>query len=98
MFITQKNLKEFDPELWASINNETTRQEEHIELIASENYTSYAVQMAMANWLTDKYAEGIPYRRFYAGCELQNKLTFRILLKVRFPNHRVLCLKAQSPY
>jgi len=43
MFTTDKNLKEFDPDLWASINNETIRQEEHIELIASENYTSKSI-------------------------------------------------------
>ena len=48
---------------------ELQKQRSHLKLIASENYTSYAVQMAMANWLTDKYAEGIPHRRFYAGCE-----------------------------
>ena len=69
MFITQKNLKEFDPELWASINNETTRQEEHIELIASENYTSKSVLEVQGSVLTNKYAEGYPGKRYYGGCE-----------------------------
>ena len=69
MFITQKNLKEYDPELWASINNETTRQEEHIELIASENYTSKSVLEVQGSVLTNKYAEGYPGKRYYGGCE-----------------------------
>jgi len=69
MFITQKNLKEFDPELWASINSETTRQEEHIELIASENYTSKSVLEVQGSVLTNKYAEGYPGKRYYGGCE-----------------------------
>jgi glycine hydroxymethyltransferase len=69
MFITQKNLKEFDPELWTSINNEASRQEEHIELIASENYTSKSVLEVQGSVLTNKYAEGYPGKRYYGGCE-----------------------------
>ena len=69
MFITDKNLKEFDPDLWASINNETTRQEEHIELIASENYTSKSILEIQGSVLTNKYAEGYPGKRYYGGCE-----------------------------
>ena len=70
MFITEKNLKEFDPELWNSINNETARQEEHIELIASENYTSKSVLEVQGSVLTNKYAEGYPGgKRYYGGCE-----------------------------
>ena len=69
MFITEKNLKEFDPELWNSINNETARQEEHIELIASENYTSKSVLEVQRSVLTNKYAEGYPGKRYYGGCE-----------------------------
>lgn len=57
------------PEIAASIIQELRDQRSHIKLIASENYSSYAVQLAMGNWLTDKYAEGFPYHRFYAGCE-----------------------------
>ena len=69
MFITQKNLKEFDPELWSSINSETSRQEEHIELIASENYTSKSILEVQGSVLTNKYAEGYPGKRYYNGCE-----------------------------
>ena len=53
MFITQKKLKEFDPELWASIDNEKSRQEEHIELIASENYTSKSILEIQGSVLTN---------------------------------------------
>ncbi|HQR55394.1 MAG TPA: serine hydroxymethyltransferase [Burkholderiaceae bacterium] len=58
-----------DPELWAAIRNENVRQEQHIELIASENYTSPAVMAAQGSQLTNKYAEGYPGRRYYGGCE-----------------------------
>ena len=57
------------PEIAASIVQELADQRSHLKLIASENYSSYAVQLAMGNWLTDKYAEGYPHHRFYAGCE-----------------------------
>jgi len=62
-------VEQTDPELWAAIQAENKRQEEHIELIASENYASPAVLLAMGNWLSDKYAEGSPGHRFYAGCQ-----------------------------
>ena len=58
-----------DPELWAVVQNENRRQEEHIELIASENYTSPAVMQAQGSQLTNKYAEGYPGKRYYGGCE-----------------------------
>jgi len=58
-----------DPEIWAAIEAENRRQEEHIELIASENYTSPAVMAAQGSQLTNKYAEGYPGRRYYGGCE-----------------------------
>ncbi len=58
-----------DPELWAAITAENTRQEEHIELIASENYASPAVMAAQGTQLTNKYAEGYPGKRYYGGCE-----------------------------
>lgn len=60
---------EFDPELWTAIEAEGRRQEEHIELIASENYTSRGVMMLQGSKLTNKYAEGYPGRRYYGGCE-----------------------------
>ncbi len=58
-----------DPELWAAIRQENVRQEQHIELIASENYTSPAVMAAQGSQLTNKYAEGYPGKRYYGGCE-----------------------------
>ncbi|RVU44459.1 serine hydroxymethyltransferase [Rubrivivax rivuli] len=58
-----------DPELWAAVQAENHRQEEHIELIASENYTSPAVMQAQGSQLTNKYAEGYPGKRYYGGCE-----------------------------
>jgi glycine hydroxymethyltransferase len=58
-----------DPDLWAAMEAENRRQEEHIELIASENYTSPAVMAAQGSQLTNKYAEGYPGRRYYGGCE-----------------------------
>ncbi|MBE7419066.1 MAG: serine hydroxymethyltransferase [Ideonella sp.] len=58
-----------DPEIWASITAENQRQEDHIELIASENYTSPAVMAAQGSQLTNKYAEGYPGKRYYGGCE-----------------------------
>ncbi len=58
-----------DPEIWATIQAENRRQEEHIELIASENYTSPAVMAAQGSQLTNKYAEGYPGKRYYGGCE-----------------------------
>ncbi|MDQ5898306.1 MAG: glycine hydroxymethyltransferase, partial [Pseudomonadota bacterium] len=62
-------LAAIDPELTAAIAAETLRQEEHIELIASENYTSPAVMAAQGSQLTNKYAEGYPGKRYYGGCE-----------------------------
>jgi glycine hydroxymethyltransferase len=58
-----------DPEIWAAIQAENLRQEEHIELIASENYASPAVMAAQGSQLTNKYAEGYPGKRYYGGCE-----------------------------
>lgn len=63
------SIAEFDPELWAAMQAEDKRQEEHIELIASENYVSRAVLEAQGSQLTNKYAEGYPGKRYYGGCE-----------------------------
>ena len=63
------NISDFDPELFDAINKETARQEEHIELIASENYCSPRVLEAQGSQLTNKYAEGYPGKRYYGGCE-----------------------------
>ncbi|PND36911.1 serine hydroxymethyltransferase [Paucibacter aquatile] len=62
-------LAQVDPDLWAAVQNENRRQEDHIELIASENYTSPAVMQAQGSQLTNKYAEGYPGKRYYGGCE-----------------------------
>ena len=69
MFSRDLNLARFDAELFAVMEQEAQRQEEHIELIASENYTSPAVMEAQGSVLTNKYAEGYPGKRYYGGCE-----------------------------
>ena len=69
MFSTRSNLPQADPELWAAIQQENQRQEDHIELIASENYASPNVLAAQGSQLTNKYAEGLPGKRYYGGCE-----------------------------
>ena len=69
MYSKYASLENVDSEIWDQVVNETSRQEEHIELIASENYTSPAVMEAQGSQLTNKYAEGYIGRRFYGGCE-----------------------------
>ena len=69
MFSRKNTLAVVDPDLWDAIQKENARQEDHIELIASENYTSPAVMEAQGSQLTNKYAEGYPGKRYYGGCE-----------------------------
>jgi len=69
MFSLKNNAETTDPELWQAIAQECRRQEDHIELIASENYVSPAVLQAQGSVLTNKYAEGYPGKRYYGGCE-----------------------------
>ena len=69
MLSNNQPIKDYDPELWKSLEGELNRQEEHIELIASENYTSKRVLEAQGSVLTNKYAEGYPGKRYYGGCE-----------------------------
>ncbi|WP_442595806.1 serine hydroxymethyltransferase [Parapusillimonas sp. JC17] len=69
MFDRSRTLDQVDAEVWAAIQKENVRQEQHIELIASENYTSPAVMQAQGTQLTNKYAEGYPGKRYYGGCE-----------------------------
>ncbi len=69
MYPTNMRIKDFDPELWKAMEHEATRQEEHLELIASENYASPRVLEAQGSLLTNKYAEGYPHKRYYGGCE-----------------------------
>ncbi len=68
-----KSIAEFDPELWEAMQAENQRQEDHIELIASENYASRCVMEAQGSQLTNKYAEGYPGKRYYGGCEFVDK-------------------------
>ncbi len=69
MFSASQTISKFDPELFQAMEAERQRQEDHIELIASENYTSPAVMEAQGSVLTNKYAEGYPGKRYYGGCE-----------------------------
>ena len=69
MFEKSMQISDYDPELWGAIQNEERRQEEHVELIASENYASPRVLAAQGSVLTNKYAEGYPGKRYYGGCE-----------------------------
>lgn len=69
MLTREMNLADYDPILWQAIQAEDRRQEEHLELIASENYTSPRVMQAQGSQLTNKYAEGYPGKRYYGGCE-----------------------------
>ena len=69
MFSAKDTLAKIDPELWKAVEAENKRQEDHIELIASENYVSRAVLEAQGSQLTNKYAEGYPGKRYYGGCE-----------------------------
>ncbi len=69
MFSKDMSIASYDADLWSAMQSEATRQEEHIELIASENYTSPRVMEAQGSVLTNKYAEGYPHKRYYGGCE-----------------------------
>jgi glycine hydroxymethyltransferase len=70
MFSAKDTLAKVDSELWQAMQAEVQRQEDHIELIASENYVSKAVMEAQGSQLTNKYAEGYPGKRYYGGCEV----------------------------
>ncbi|AQQ66723.1 serine hydroxymethyltransferase [Microbulbifer agarilyticus] len=74
MFDKSVTLSSYDPDVWSAIQDEDRRQEEHIELIASENYTSPQVMEAQGTSLTNKYAEGYPGKRYYGGCEYVDKV------------------------
>ena len=74
MFSKQDQIQGYDDALLAAMNAEEQRQEDHIELIASENYTSKRVMQAQGSGLTNKYAEGYPGKRYYGGCEHVDKV------------------------
>src|SRR5271167_3120557 len=78
-------LQSADPEIWQAITNEARRQQDGLEMIASENYTSAAVMAAQGSVLTNKYAEGLPGKRYYGGCEfvdVAERLAIDRLLKL----------------
>ncbi len=79
------DLQTTDPEIWQAIQHEARRQQDGLEMIASENYTSRAVMEAQGSVLTNKYAEGLPGKRYYGGCEFvesSNALAIERLLKL----------------
>ena len=69
VFSNPQSIKDYDKDLWDSFEKEANRQEDHIELIASENYASNRILEAQGSLLTNKYAEGYPSKRYYGGCE-----------------------------
>jgi glycine hydroxymethyltransferase len=83
MFDQSQTLDSFDPDIWQAIQEEDRRQEEHLELIASENYTSPLVMAAQGSKLTNKYAEGYPNKRYYGGCEYVDKVEILAIERVK---------------
>ena len=72
-YISNDSLEQADKEIFDIIENEVERQTDHLEMIASENFTSPAVMQAMGSVFTNKYAEGYPYKRYYGGCEFADQ-------------------------
>ncbi|MDP6375290.1 MAG: serine hydroxymethyltransferase [Pseudomonadales bacterium] len=83
MFTDANCIVDFDPDIAAAITEENRRQEEHIELIASENYTSPLVMEAQGSVLTNKYAEGYPHKRYYGGCEYVDQVEVLAIDRVK---------------
>ncbi len=83
MFDNSQTIADSDPEVWAALKQEDRRQEEHIELIASENYTSPLVMATQGSSMTNKYAEGYPGKRYYGGCEFVDKAEELALARVK---------------
>lgn len=83
MFSSDQSLSAFDPDLWQAMEEEDQRQEQHIELIASENYTSPLVMAAQGGKMTNKYAEGYPNKRYYGGCEYVDKVETLAIERVK---------------
>ena len=90
-----KHLKEFDPEIFEALELERKRQNDKIELIASENFVSPAVMEAQGSVLTNKYAEGYPGRRYYGGCEYVD--IAEDLARERAKNYSVQIMPMFSP-
>ncbi len=83
MFSTDKTLSSYDETLWAAMQDEAVRQEDHLELIASENYASPLVMAAQGSCLTNKYAEGYPAKRYYGGCEHVDRVELLAIERAR---------------
>ena len=83
MFTKNQTVANFDPELWQSVLDEEQRQEDHIELIASENYVSPRVMEMQGSVLTNKYAEGYPGKRYYGGCAYVDKAELLAIERVK---------------
>ena len=83
MLSAKNTIESVDPDLWQAIKGEIQRQEDHIELIASENYASPAVMQAQGSVLTNKYAEGYPGKRYYGGCEYVDQVEQLAIDRVR---------------
>ena len=83
MFSAKQTIASQDENLWRAMHAETVRQEEHIELIASENYASPAVMEAQGSVLTNKYAEGYPGKRYYGGCEHVDKVEELAIMRAK---------------
>src|SRR5947208_13005821 len=87
--MTMELLQRQDPEVWQAIDHEARRQQDGLEMIASENYTSRAVMIAQGSVLTNKYAEGYPGKRYYGGCEfvdVAERLAIERLLRLFTPS------------
>ena len=82
-----KHVETFDPEIYAAIKGEIDRENNTFELIASENYTSEAVMQAQGSILTNKYAEGLPHKRYYGGNEYSMKETVFFNMTIFFKSH-----------
>ena len=83
MFDNSLSIADFDPQIWAALQRENQRQEQHLELIASENYASPLVMAAQGSSMTNKYAEGYPGKRYYGGCEYVDQAEDLALARVR---------------
>ena len=83
MFDNSRSIADFDPQVWAALQRENQRQEQHLELIASENYASPLVMAAQGSSMTNKYAEGYPGKRYYGGCEYVDQAEDLALARVR---------------
>ena len=83
MFDNSRSIADFDPQVWAALERENQRQEQHLELIASENYASPLVMAAQGSSMTNKYAEGYPGKRYYGGCEYVDQAEELALARVR---------------